>query len=176
MPRIHHDLSEFIRMWNAKRIRRQRQRTHVVSGKPYCLYFTPDPEHAQDCRIQLDQERLQLLQHILVQDGIDLDAFLPEETMQVCSQLMSELGGLPIIIPEEQRDSPYLLQFRQLLHALERYELAHPCIHLCLLQSPTGCHERLNMLLSQSGINLDLLEGEEASGVPDTSDDESDVE
>ncbi len=109
MPRIRYDLFEFVRMWNAKHIRRQHQRIHIVSGKPYCLYFTPDPEHTQDYRIQLDQERLQLLQHILVQNGIDLDVFLLEETIQVCSQLISELGGLPIIILEKQRDSLYLL-------------------------------------------------------------------
>ncbi len=90
--------------------------------------------------------------------------------------MISKFGGLPIIIFKKQRDSPYLFQFRQLLHVLEGYELAYLYTYLSLFQSSIGYHERLNILLSQSDINLDLLEREKVDNIPDTSNDKSDIE
>ena len=81
----------FVRMWNAHRIRRQKA-GHIVAGKPYLLYFQPDPETARDYRLSLDRDRLRSLQDIANQDPSQLDDFLPEETMEVCEVYLAEIG------------------------------------------------------------------------------------
>ncbi|HEU0046537.1 MAG TPA: hypothetical protein VFQ43_02880, partial [Nitrososphaera sp.] len=79
LPLIQREFMGFVRMWNAHRIRLQKA-GHIIAGKPYLLYFQPDPETARDCRLSLDRDRLRTLQNISDQDPSQLDDFLPEET------------------------------------------------------------------------------------------------
>ena len=89
---------------------------------------------------------------------------------------MLKFGRFLIIILKEQRNSLYLLQFRQLLYILERYKLVYLYIYLSLFQSFIKYYKRLNMLLFQSNINLNLLEREKTGNVFDILDDESNIE
>jgi hypothetical protein len=155
MPRIRYSLSEFVKVHNAKRIRRQRKRPHVVSGKPYLLYYTPNPEEAQDCRIPLDPVRLQLLQRLVELDGADVNAYLPSRTMAICEGLLQEIGGIPDIIPVRQRDNPLLPQFVFLRDQLISYNKPQELSELVPVHN---YRQHLEDLLVQHGIDLSVFE------------------
>ena len=89
--------------------------------------------------------------------------------------MILEFERFLIIIFKKQRNLLYLFQFRQLLYILKRYELIHLYIYLSLFQSFIRCYKRLNILLFQSGINLDLLKREKADGIFNILDDESNI-
>ena len=109
MPKIRYDFANFVRLWNTHRIRKQKQRPHVHPGQPIMLYSLPDPSKARHCQVQVDQEGLDYFGQIIEQDGVDLDKFLPQETMEICGRLLTSIGGLPDMIPDQYQNSLYLL-------------------------------------------------------------------
>jgi len=159
MPRVRHDFAEFVRLWNSHSIRKQRNRPHVVPGKPYVLYHQPCPDTATDCRLELGQERLQQLQAIVDMDGIDLNAYLPSATMDVCDGIMRSLGGLPTHIPPEEATSPYLQHFDRLRQALQIHIAAGNVPAIALLPTTTGSQGYIQSLLQEHNIQLEALGG-----------------
>ena len=135
MPKIRYDFSNFIHLWNTYCIRKQKQRPHVHLGQPIMLYSLPDPSKARHCQVQVDQGGLDYLRQIVEQDGVDLDKFLPEETMEICGRLLTSIGRLPDMIPDQYQNSLYLLQYIALKKHLYEYISSgqHPLLSLLLL-------------------------------------------
>jgi len=147
----------FVRMWNAHRIRLQKA-GHIIAGKPYLLYFQPDPETARDCRLSLDRDRLRSLQNIADQDPSQLDDFLPEETMEVCEVYLTEIGGIPMQPQAAELENPYLQQYLHLRDRLEQHILNGEEPAVGLLRSPEGGVKLFReRYAAATGVNLNDL-------------------
>jgi hypothetical protein len=58
MPILRTEIVNFVRLWNAHRIRKQRNRPNGVFGKPWMLYYHPEPP-IEDYGLEIDPEALQ---------------------------------------------------------------------------------------------------------------------
>lgn len=160
LPRIRYEFSEFVRLWNAHPIRKQKERPHVVPGKPWVLYHLPDPDKIKDYRCYAPDSILRELLNIIEQDGIDLDEYLPAETMKVCDDIVRSFGGIPARLTAETRKTPFIHQYEMLKHRLRQYidEGHEPKVGL--LKSHTGSLAHLRIWLSERGVNVDELDVE----------------
>ena len=158
MPKIRYDFSNFVHLWNTYRIRKQKQCPYVHLGQPIMLYSLPDPSKARHCQVQVDQGGLDYLRQIVEQDGVDLDKFLPQETMEICGRLLTSIGGLPDTIPDQYQDSPYLPQYIALKKHLREYISSgqHPL--LSLLPLPTLDKRALNGWMEKMGISSTIID------------------
>jgi hypothetical protein len=157
MGRLKQEFCDFVRLWNAHSIRKQKTREHVVPGKPHVLYHTPQDTGGIDCKVPLDQARWDTIQKVFAQDPIQLDEYLPKMTMDICHQIMDELGGLPVLQEKEYQKTPWFPQYCSLRKRLHLYEQDHPG-SLSLLPSPTGSLYRVKDFFREQGIDLDNLD------------------
>lgn len=153
MPQIRVEFFNFVGDWNAHYIRSQR-RNHVVPGKPWVLYHMPDTTKVTDYRAPLDPDRWRQLKEAAELDGVDIDAYLPTSTLGVCEMIAAELGGRPLILVEEERNSPYFFFFNRFLTRLREYHMAGNEPQLSLLESPRGGLTRIRSLFVQHGVRV----------------------
>lgn len=160
MPRVRFEFAEFVRVWNAHYIRKQKSRPHVVPGKPWVLYHLPNSETVKDYQVKVPHEALKELMDLIDYDDIDLDAYLPETTMAICKNILDSIGGLPIYLTPQTRTQPYLRQYDQLRSRLRLYidEGCQPPVGL--LDSHTGSLAHLRSWLQQRGVDTDNLDVE----------------
>lgn len=92
VPIIRHALSEFVHVWNNHKIRKQPKRPYLVSGIPYLLYNYPERTDGEQCGFVIPQDSPMLrdLQESLA--GLDLDEYLPEQTLEWCRRTVERLG------------------------------------------------------------------------------------
>lgn len=168
MPRIRFEFAEFVRLWNAHYIRKQKARPHVVPGKPWVLYYMPDGENIKDYRVTPPSHILEELLSLVEQDDIDLDAYLPASTIAICDDIVRSFGGLPERLPPASRMQPYLAQYDMLRSRLRSYidEGCQPAISR--LPSHTGSLAHLRTWLIEKGVDTNTLDVE--------SDAETDIE
>jgi hypothetical protein len=139
MPVIRYDFNAFVRTWNGHKIRKQKNRPHVVSGIPYVLYHMPNPDTAIDCRIPLPKEYWsEIRSAIQKKEDFDIEAYLPQEIMSLCDNLIISLGGIPKELPDGTENEPWLEQYLGLREALQNHEKSHATPQLCLLTKPVG--------------------------------------
>ena len=155
MPRLRSEFSNFVELWNDHYIRRQKRRPHVVPGYPRKLFTMPENTGAQDYRVSYSEERLRELKHILEYDPIDIDQYLPQETMQVCDAIIESLGGIPNrqIGPEIQR--PLVHQYNGLRIRLRQHIDNRLLPAVSYLPSPTGGLGELKRLARARGVEID---------------------
>ncbi|KAL4732819.1 hypothetical protein BDV11DRAFT_210668 [Aspergillus similis] len=94
MPILRVQVTSFVRTWNSHNIRKQRNRPHQVTGKPYMNYNCP-AAGVQDHGIKFNMELLESLQ-----DDVrewDPDEYLPAETYNWTRMQLLELD--PSFIP-----------------------------------------------------------------------------
>lgn len=151
MPRIRYEFIDFVKLWNSHRIRKQRNRTHVVSGKPYCLWSF---SKATDCRVPVPPERLAELQRIVDWDKVDLDEYLPQSTMDTCNNIVASWGELPNTV---SKDQPYLEQYIRLKDALKDYDRAETEPRLSLVEHPIGGLDHIRSFFDEQCIDLDRV-------------------
>jgi hypothetical protein len=87
---LRQELQDFMETWNYHPIRLQRNRPHVVHGKPWMNYHYPDPAKACNWGIPIDRSVLQEIAQP-IQD-IDIGTCLLPETKQWCDAKLLELG------------------------------------------------------------------------------------
>jgi hypothetical protein len=160
MPRIRREFHEFVRLWNAHYIRKQKTREHVVPGKPKVLYEHPEETGAVDCKVPLDQDRWDTIQKVFLQDPMNLDEYLPQRMMDLCQQMIDAIGGLPNLQEEEFINTPWLKEYNYLREQLSLYEHDHPG-SLLVLTSPTGSLHRVEEFFKEQGIDLNQLNQED---------------
>lgn len=157
MPRIRYEFAEFVRLWNAHYIRKQKARPHVVPGKPWVLYNLPDPEKVKDYRAPAPLNVLQELMAIINQDGADLDMYLPEETMTICDNIVASFGGINYQLTDDTRKTPFIVEYHRLRTQLRQYiDGGHqPAVSLC--PSLVGSLAHLRTWLEEKGVDLEDL-------------------
>jgi hypothetical protein len=88
IPILRRILHRFVEQWNHHRIRRQKNRPHVVPGQPYVLYYYPEvaqnfqqvisPDHLADFKADIG--------------GFDIDEYLPRDTLAWCTTKLQSWG------------------------------------------------------------------------------------
>jgi hypothetical protein len=81
----------------------------------------PNPVKAEVCSVPLDHETWSYLDRLVKRDGIDLDAYLPADTMDVCEWLLAQIGGH---IPPERPGRPsrlYDIEYLKLRDLLQEH-------------------------------------------------------
>lgn len=158
LPRIREEFTDFVRLWNGHYIRKQKQRPHVVPGKPWVLYNLPDPENTKDYRCTAPEAVLEELIKIIEEDGINLDEYLPAETMAVCSRIVDSFGGLPGLLTKETRQTPWIKEYNMLRVSLRQYidDGQQPALSRCA--SHIGSLAHLRTWLLGKGIDVDKLD------------------
>lgn len=92
MPILRREFADFVLMWNSHYIRKQSNRPHVVPGQPFVLYHQPEAHQATNFAEVIPQDRLEELQNAFADDPYDLDAYLPDDTIDVCEVFAEEYG------------------------------------------------------------------------------------
>ena len=143
MPRIRADFIDFVHLWNAHHIRSQPNRPSVIHGVPIELYKYPYLHAAQNFAVHVNPDQLRILQDIFKINDHDLDIYLPADTMQVCATFIESIGGLPEILSEEQRATPYINEYEKLRLYLADYILQNKQPVIGLLPKPTNGTQEL---------------------------------
>jgi hypothetical protein len=74
MSIIRAEVASFVRTWNVHYIRKQKNRPHVVHGKPYMNYHLPS-NGVRNFGLPVDQELLKTLQNDVKDWGMIFDLF-----------------------------------------------------------------------------------------------------
>lgn len=151
MPVIRTELAEFVRVWNSHYIRKQRNRPHVVPGQPWTLYYQYDAAQVQSFAEVIPEERLRTLQDLFENDHIDLDAYLPSYTMDLCARLISEREQV-MPFPHDPPETPYITTYLFLWDQLRQYILSKQQPSISLLPTPTGGLNRVREFLESHDI------------------------
>ncbi|KAG6171952.1 hypothetical protein E4U51_008021 [Claviceps purpurea] len=121
-PMIQGEIGDFVDLWNGHSIRNQRNRAHVVSGKPADLWRTQD---APNCGVRLSEDvdaddRVALNQMLDPLEAIDIDRFLVQETEDWCNDRLQEMGFFEARITDRER--PHEEFYKQLQRLIQDHE------------------------------------------------------
>lgn len=136
MPILRTDFINFVQVWNAHRIRRQKGRPHVIHGRPWFLYFQPNLQTAQDFAQPVNPNQIQELLDLIQQDE-DIDAFLPKDTFQVCQHIMESCSeSLPKTTKLNNTEYPAFEAYQYLRIRLKRHIFENNQPSISLLDKP----------------------------------------
>jgi hypothetical protein len=94
MPIIRHAVDRFVHLWNRHQIRPQANRSYAVPGRPWMNYHHP-PKDIRDYGVRPDAQKVAEMQELY--SDWDIDAFLPQVTLNWCHVALQETGyQLPI--------------------------------------------------------------------------------
>lgn len=153
MPQIRAEMVSFVHEWNAHTIRRQKNRPHVHSGKPTELYRRPAKGKAIECKVRVPKDRFEKLKEVRDADGLDLQAYLPDEMMYLCDDFINAAEA-----PEQDRnpETPFLGDYMYLRECLKKHEEEGKEPALSLLKRPTGNWDEF--VERMEGLGVDLSE------------------
>jgi len=98
MPIISREITDWVRVHNANRIRSQRNRPTTVSGVPHTLYHYPNPD-TPSWGFPLDRDTHRDLTSLV--QGYDLHEYLEPDTMRCCEAYLQRVGiSTPLIFIE----------------------------------------------------------------------------
>lgn len=150
MAHIRWEIHNFVDAWNNHTIRAQPNRPHVHSGKPVDMYTSPPKNLARQCGTPLPLERWNILNHLAILDGVELDDFLPHDVFALCKQIMSRYQETSLPSP----DAPFLERYLFLQDQLKRHEAAEAEPALSLLERPAGGWKAFDEKMNAEGINI----------------------
>ncbi|SMY20604.1 unnamed protein product [Zymoseptoria tritici ST99CH_1A5] len=86
-PMIRKQLQGFVRTWNKHKIRRQRNRLHVIPGRPHVLYnYSQRPNQGDP----IDTEYIKALNETT--KGWKIHEYLPKTTIEFCKDILRREG------------------------------------------------------------------------------------
>ncbi|KAM4063282.1 hypothetical protein HRG_013846 [Hirsutella rhossiliensis] len=154
-PMIKDEFATFVDLWNSHKIRTQRNRQHVVSGRPMDLYNTDQVRNwGVPLREDDDIMASEVLQDLLepIQD-IDIDSFLPQETEDWCNQELTTMGFGWELDPGRDHKHPFFGVYIQLRNRIRQHqESGHQPI-LAVAEPPRGGlarYEQLEQILERN--------------------------
>ena len=121
MPRIRSEFTEFVRLWNTHRIRKQPTRLYVIPGVPSKLYNFYYLHSTPDFATSIDFNQLRTLFQIFRVDEYNLNTYLPNDTIAIYESFLASISGLPEIIEDKYRSKPFLIEYRRLRVYLTEY-------------------------------------------------------
>lgn len=154
------DFAAFVDLWNSHKIRTQKNRQHVVSGRPIDLYHTDTVRNwgvpLGDEQGSAQQALYEMLQPL---DCVDIDSFLTEETEAWCTQQLQDLQ----VFEEEPNsaDRPFISSYLALRLRIQEHQQSGILPILQLSDIPRGgTQEYVNLFslrTSRKGILIRLL-------------------
>jgi hypothetical protein len=136
MPILRQILQRFVDQWNHHRIRRQKNRPHVVPGQPYVLFYYP--EVAQNFQQIISPD---LLADFKADIGaFDIDEYLPRDTLAWCSTQLQSWGYGNLSGEEFQRTGQRIHTdaYLRLRNAIDQHIQSGNREGLSLCTPPTG--------------------------------------
>ncbi|VZH88757.1 unnamed protein product [Fusarium fujikuroi] len=155
MPIIHIELSEFVYIWNSHYIRKQRNRPYILPSQPWVLYYQPEIRETRSYARPIPFDRLRPLKELFKHDNIDLNAYLPQDTITVYKKILKGQ-----IFPQDTPKNPKLSIYLYLQARLEAYILSGEQPAISLLETPIGRINRVRSHLAAHNINMQLLNQE----------------
>jgi hypothetical protein len=157
MPVLRNEVANFVTTWNSHRIRRQRGRPNCVSGVPYQLYHYPQQQGAADYSVAVPE--LMRQQFARGTEDWDIDAYLPNETLEWCRKSMAEVDfdpEAPPPVPHTEIEKPYCMVYMHLREAIFQHIVSAVEPTLGILASPTGARNWIANNLPQS-VDIDNI-------------------
>ncbi|KAL4933488.1 uncharacterized protein BDV17DRAFT_252101, partial [Aspergillus undulatus] len=160
MPLLRVQITSFVRTWNNHHIRKQRNRPHLVTGRPFMNYNFP-AEDIQDYGLQFDPELLQALQDD-VRDW-DADEYLPTETYNWTLNQLLQLDFDPRRPPESAGGEvfiPFRTVYLELRSRIKAHIQAGSTPNLGLSQRPIGAFDWNPESSQEAANNIEEIEVE----------------
>lgn len=140
-PVLREEIYSYVNIWNAHKIRPQRNRPNAVVGRPYMLYYNP-PTGTENFGTPYDHEMHEnLVSHL---PPWDVTAFLPVETYEWCENQLKLIGFNPYearLQTLNERESPFRDIYTQLRVQVVRHIHSGEQPILSLLPHPVGSWE-----------------------------------
>lgn len=137
IPFIRCELQQFVRVWNNHKIRAQRNRPNVISGKPFMLYNYPK-QPAKDWGVNFDEELHKLMYDYT--EGFDIEPYLTPEVDVWCNSYLDDRGFNVLtahLKGESKREKPFLAEYLGLRTAIRVHILSGVSPRFSLLKTPT---------------------------------------
>jgi hypothetical protein len=142
MPILRRLLHQFVDQWNHHRIRKQKNRPHVIPGQPFVLFYYPEavpnfrqpisPDHLADFKADIG--------------GHDIDEYLPRETLAWCSARLRSWGYENLSGEESHEQTGQRIHkdaYMRLRQAIERHIQDGNVEGLSLCSRPTGGRDHI---------------------------------
>ena len=138
IPILREEVYSYVKIWNSHRIRPQKGRPNIVTGKPYMLYHNPKSPIV-DYGSPYNADFLQSLKEEM--PSWDVSAYLPEETLAWCTAQMRQIGFDPFTAQLERiqdRSNPFRDEYIQLRNRAQSHISSGASPALELLPHPVG--------------------------------------
>lgn len=156
-PQIQDEFADFVDLWNGHRIRMQKNRAHVISGRPMDLYNTRE---VRNWGVPIDGEGegsdTEALHTMLAPlEDIDIDNFLTPDTFDWCQSRLLDLGFNGDQSLERDPMRPFFQIYLQLRQDIrDHIEGGNQGPTLALTAIPRGGVGRYYTLLQQNHTSL----------------------
>ncbi|PWY62025.1 hypothetical protein BO83DRAFT_460335 [Aspergillus eucalypticola CBS 122712] len=140
MPILRTQVSSYVHTWNQHSIRKQRERPHVISGRPFMNYY--HPEHTINHGLLVHEESLQQLRNSV--QGWDMTEYLPAETLEWCQGILLGLGFDPEKPPPvhpDEAEAPFHTIYLGLRERVITHIRSGAKPDLTLSEAPTGAFD-----------------------------------
>jgi hypothetical protein len=155
MPIVRKQVYDFVRLWNAHKIRPQKQRVNSVIGKPYMLYNHPGPG-VSNWGVSYNEENYHSIKE-QVSDW-NIDAYLPPATHLWCEDFLRGIGfehSRVRLHTETERERPLLHIYCLLRAAIHDHILNRRQPELSLLERPVGAYSWLGDMPGEAAVRTD---------------------
>lgn len=135
---IRDEFTKFQHLWNAHRIRPQKNRPYLVSGKPSAIYFDRR-RPTFGIGVGAGSPEQDLIRTMLAPlDEVNVDDFLTPTTAAWCQAQLTELGFDPTLQTEEDRRRPYFNFYIQLKGRIQQHLDSGREPVLGMIEAPRG--------------------------------------
>ncbi|KAI1821966.1 hypothetical protein F4861DRAFT_532618 [Xylaria intraflava] len=145
--RLRTDIAEFVQLWNNHTIRRQKNRPHVVHGKPTELYESSEVNWGIPIEEGSNADKMLRTMYEPL-EAVEIDAFYNEETDQWCRTQLAEMNFDEVLHTEEDHKRPYLQYYLELRRRVREHIASRALPHLKLTTHPTGGYDEYAQLVS----------------------------
>lgn len=156
IPFLRCELQQFVRVWNNHKIRAQKNRPNVISGKPFMLYNHPKGP-AEDWGVEFDEDLHKLMYDYT--EGFDIEAYLTPDVEAWCNAYLLD-KGFDILTAhlqtEAKREKPFLAEYMDLQAAIRSHILSGADPQFSLLKTPTQVRGKYTEL-AQTALDQDLF-------------------
>ncbi|KAI1822344.1 hypothetical protein F4861DRAFT_532334 [Xylaria intraflava] len=148
-PMLRTEITEFVQLWNNHTIRRQKNRSYVVSGKPSEIYETSTVNWGIPIVEGSNADHLLRTMAAPLED-LEIDAFFPPETEEWCQTQLDDMGFDGILRTEEDHTHPHLHHYLELRRRVRVHRESGQAPYLSITPHPTGGYDQYMTLLEQN--------------------------
>lgn len=145
---IQNDVTKFGRLWNGHRIRKQKNRPDLRPGVPADLFMDPDVRNFAVPLGERGREGLAIMTDNV--EGIEIDAFLDDETEDWCMGQLEEMGFSYTMRGIEAHKQPHIQAYMGLRDRIREHVVSGASPQLAFSPSTTGGTKMFKDLLMRN--------------------------